>query len=150
MTWLLDTNILARAAQPGHAQHLPAVEAAAKLRLRGETLRIAPQSLYEFWVLATRPLENNGLGLSLQAARSELDRLQRFYNLLDETPAVFREWIRLVSTVEIRGKTGHDARLVAIMNLNGISRILTFNIGDFHRYPGLSVFSPEQVLQGTF
>lgn len=150
MIWLLDTNILARAAQPGHSQHLPAVEAAAKLRIRGETIRIAPQSLYEFWVLATRPLEINGLGLSLQAARAELDRFQRFYVLLDETPAVFSEWLRLVSTVDIRGKTGHDARLVAVMNLNGINHILTFNVGDFHRYPGLSVFSPEQVLQSTF
>jgi predicted nucleic acid-binding protein len=150
MIWLIDTNILARAAQPNHSQHLAAVEAVAAPRLRGEILRVAPQNLYEFGVPATRPLENNGLGFSLEEARAELARLQKFYDPLDETPEAYAEWKRIISTVEVKGKTGHDARLAAIMNVHGIKRILTFNVSDFVRYPGISVSPPDQVLQGHF
>ena len=148
MIWLIDTNILARSAQPNHSQHVAAVAVVAALRLGGDALRVAPQNLYEFWVLATRPLENNGLGLSVEDARAELARLQRLYDPLDETPAVYMEWTRLISIIEIKGKTGHDARLVAIMKVHGIDRILTFNVSDFARYPGLTVLSPDHVPQG--
>lgn len=34
----------------------------------------------------------------------------------------------------VRGKPAHDARLVAAMRLHGITRILTFNVGDYARY----------------
>jgi len=147
MNWLVDTNILARSAQPQHSQYLPALQAVASLRRAGDLLRLAPQNLYEFWVLATRPLENNGLGFSLEEARSELARLQMLYGILDETPEVYAEWTRIISAMEVRGKTGHDARLVAIMNVHRIDHILTFNTADFARYPHLNILSPSQVPQ---
>jgi hypothetical protein len=46
---LLDTNILARSAQPAHSQYQTAVDAVAVLRLQGETLCLVPQVLYEYW-----------------------------------------------------------------------------------------------------
>ena len=71
MTILLDTNILTRAAQPHHPMHQPAVDAVATLRQRGEALYLAPQNLYEFWVVATRPPGENGLGWDVVQAQSE-------------------------------------------------------------------------------
>ena len=41
------------------------------------------------------------------------------------------------------GKTTHDARLVAAMNVHGISSILTFNVQDFARYAAKSAVHPE-------
>ena len=65
---LLDTNILARSAQPGHSQYQSAIAAVDTLRLRNETLCLVPQVLYEYWVVATRPVEQNGLGMTAAEA----------------------------------------------------------------------------------
>jgi hypothetical protein len=72
---LVDTNILLRS-HPSDP-HYPAVERAlAKLRQNRQVLCIAPQNLVEFWVVATRPIENNGLGMQPAAAVAEIQRLR--------------------------------------------------------------------------
>ena len=68
MNVLLDTNILTRLAEPGHAMHQPARDAAKALQSQGHTLCIVPQNLYEFWVVCTRPIASNGLGKSAAEA----------------------------------------------------------------------------------
>jgi len=40
------------------------------------------------------------------------------------------------------GVQAHDARLVAAMNVYGVSRILTFNAQDFTRYQDMEVIRP--------
>jgi hypothetical protein len=90
MSMLLDTNILARAAQPGHPMHQLADDAVAELRRQGETLCLVPQNPYEFWVVCTRPVAQNGLGMSPAEAQAELSRLKALFTLLDETPAISR------------------------------------------------------------
>lgn len=146
MSTLLDTNILSRAAQPGHAMHQLAVDAVAELRHQGETLCLVPQNLYEFWVVCTRPAAQNGLGMSPAEAQAELSRLKALFTLLDETSAIFPQWEQLVAQYQVCGKNAHDARLAAAMMVHGLSRILTFNVGDFQRYPTLTVLEPLQVL----
>ncbi|MBY0514400.1 MAG: hypothetical protein K2P78_10865 [Gemmataceae bacterium] len=57
MTILVDTNVLLRAAEPGHGMHRAAVDAVAALRTAGHDLRVVPQVLYEFWAVShVRPL----------------------------------------------------------------------------------------------
>ena len=63
MQVLLDTNVLLRSVEPRHAQHQTSVDATDALRQRGHDLVIVPQVLYEFWSVATRPIEQNGLGM---------------------------------------------------------------------------------------
>src|SRR2546425_961657 len=43
MTWLLDTNVLLRSAQPNHTLYRDAVDATDTLIKRGETVVIIPQ-----------------------------------------------------------------------------------------------------------
>jgi predicted nucleic acid-binding protein len=43
------------------------------------------------------------------------------------------------------GKPAHDARLVAAMQVHGLTAILTFDRTGFSRYPGVEVIHPEQV-----
>ena len=43
------------------------------------------------------------------------------------------------------GKQAHDARLVAIMNTNGLTHVLTFNVNNFRAYD-VTVVSPDEVV----
>jgi predicted nucleic acid-binding protein len=149
MTFLLDTNILTRAAQPHHPMHQPAVDAVAMLRQAEEDLCLVPQNLYEFWVVATRPAGENGLGLPIARAQSDLAQLKALYRILNDTPDILPEWERLILQHEVIGKNGHDARLVAAMIIHGIDRLLTFNVADFRRYREIVALSPETILTAT-
>jgi predicted nucleic acid-binding protein len=144
MAFLLDTNILLRSLQPHHP-HCSAVERALTvLRTRDEVLHIAAQNLIEFWAVATRPQSENGLGMSVDVAFGELTVLKRLFSPLPEA-AVFDEWERLVRVHRVSGKNTHDARLVAVMKVHGITSILTFNVQDFTRYRGIAVVHPDKL-----
>ena len=147
MTVLLDTNILARAAQPGHVHHDAAVRATDVLDSRGDTPSLVPQVLYEFWAVATRPTDKHGLGFSTAEARTELSRIKRMFPLLPDVPAILPAWEELIAAYEVKGKSSHDARLVAAMRVHGINQILTINEQDFIRYPGITVLTPESILK---
>jgi hypothetical protein len=71
MNYLVATNILTRLADPPHAMHQQAVDAVALLIQQGHKLHIVAQSLYEFWVVATRPANVNGLGKTAAEALLE-------------------------------------------------------------------------------
>jgi hypothetical protein len=129
---------------------LAAVEA---LERRGCKLIVAPQCLTEFWVAATRPKgePSNGLGMSPQEARDFLAEFLSLYAFVEDTPAVFSEWFRLVQAFGVSGKPAHDARLVAVMRVHGIGRMLTFNTRHFRRYEGmgLTFLHPNDVAAGA-
>lgn len=63
--------------------------------------------------------------------------------------AVYRCWRQMLSQTMIQGTSVHDARLVALMEVNGITRILTLNISDFRRYAQVTVLTPSDVLSGN-
>ena len=132
--YLLDTNVLLRAAAPGSAHYAAAVGAIRRLLAAGEELLLAPQILVEFWSVVTRPIEVNGYGWTPKDAEANVVKLLHQFSLLPETPEVFPEWLRLVSRYEIRGKKVHDARLVAMLTTHGVTHLLTFNVGDFRPY----------------
>jgi predicted nucleic acid-binding protein len=140
--YLLDTNVLLRAAVPGSFHHVAAVQAVSTLLSRGDELLLAPQVLIEFWSVATRPLEVNGYGWS--AREAEATKLLEQFPLLPETPAVFDEWLRLVIQHAVVGKQVHDARIVAMLNVHGIANLLTLNVQDFRAY-GINAVSPETI-----
>src|SRR5579884_1088524 len=145
MRVLIDTNLLARIAEPAHPHHPIAARAVGALAGRGDTLHVVPQNFYELWVVATRPVANNGLGMSSQQAEAEIQRLRQVLDLLTDIPAIFDEWQRLVVQYDCKGKVAHDARLVAAMNVHGIRDIVTFNGSDFVRYPNIRVIDPATV-----
>lgn len=145
MAILIDTNILLRSLQPHHP-HCALVERAVRvLRTRNETLNVTAQNLIEFWAVAIRPISANGLGMTIEMASRELTVLKRLFSLLPETASIFEEWERLVATHRVSGKDAHDARIVAAMNVHGVTRIPTFNVHDFARYPHISTVHPESV-----
>jgi predicted nucleic acid-binding protein len=146
MSVLLDSNILTRLAQHTHPMHATAQGAVTALQRGGEALFIVPQNLYEFWVVATRPVAVNGLGFTAAQADAELARLEALFPLLPDTPAIFAAWRRLVAAHGVLGKNAHDARLVAAMTAHGMTHLLTFNGADFARFPGISILDPGAVV----
>ena len=103
---------------------------------------IAPQCLYEFWVVTTRPVKDNGLGYSPQRAASWLRHLKGLGLLLPENDGVYQRWETLVKDHDVKGKKGHDAHLAAWMQVHGVQSILTFNAGDFSRF-GIQMVDPR-------
>jgi|SRR5665213_1397469 len=146
MSILLDTNLLARLAQPSHSMYAAAANAVDELLKLDVILYITPQNFYEFWVVATRPEAQNGLGFTPAQAQAELARLKAIFILLDDTPAVLPQWERLVTQHQVIGKNAHDAHLVAAMLVHGINQILTFNVSDFRRYQNIVVLDPRQIV----
>jgi predicted nucleic acid-binding protein len=142
MTVLLDSNVLLRLAQATHPMHPIARAAVTSLQQAGKILHTVPQTLYEFWVVTTRPVAANGLGLTAAETDAELNRIEVLFSLLPDTPAVFAEWRRLVVHHQITGKKAHDARLVASMAVHGLTHLLTFNSADFAPYTGIVVLDP--------
>ena len=142
---LTDTNILLRSVHPHHPHYAATKSAVNTLRLRNEALCVAPQNLVEFWAVATRRRNENGLGLTTAQAANELTAIQDFFRVLPYAPEVTRAWKRIVTMRGISGKQTHDAHLVAIMQVNSVLSILTFNKSDFERYPGITVLDPTQL-----
>ena len=111
---------------------------------KGETLHFTLQNISEFWNVATRPLESNGLGFSIDLTVSEVEKIERVLTLLPDTPAIYPEWKRLVAQHSVRGAKVHDTRLVAAMNVHSVRSLLTFNSDDFVRF-GIEVLRPTSV-----
>lgn len=149
MAYLLDTSILARLANSTDVQHAIAIQSVTKLKGLGEFLHVSPQNLVEFRRVATRPVANNGLGLSCADAERLSNLYETVFPLLAETPDIFPAWKSLAQNYAVIGKQVHDARIVAICHARGISHLLTFNVGHFARFaatpPGLVVVDPKTI-----
>lgn len=137
---LLDTNLLTRMTRSQEPLATVARAAVQTLLGRGERLIVVPQNLYEFWAVATRsagppPVGRNGLGMLPAQAAQWLRFFQRRFVLLPDRSELCILWQDLVETHGITGFRAHDVRLVAAMQSYGITRLLTFNPGDFRGLP---------------
>lgn len=147
--WLIDSNVLLRVLHRAAPEHLAAREAAAILWARGDTPCVTLQSLTEFWNVSTRPATaRGGLGLSVGETQRRLRFLERHLTFLPDTDDVRLQWRHLVIAYQVQGVKVHDTRLVASMITHQVSSILTFNVGDFQRYSGITVAHPQDVVDG--
>ncbi len=64
MAYIPDSNIVLRLVNKKYPNHLNVSQTLKKLESDGETIFIIPQILVEFWVVATRPIDVNGLGMT--------------------------------------------------------------------------------------
>ena len=142
---LLDTNILLRFCNPTSPQHLEVEHALAHLRLQGHIPCLTTQNIVEFWAVATRPSEVNGLGRDTTKTQQRVEQLLNQFFLLEDTPAIFARWWELVATHEIKGKKVHDTRLVAVMQAHGVTHLLTFNTDDFKAFPNITRLHPKDI-----
>ena len=150
MRVLLDTNLLARWLNVEDRDHATAKESLRVLRQQGHVPCLVPQNLYEFWSVATRPTDANGLGMSVSEANAEIQRFAPpLFRLLRDERAILLRWQELVSKYEVKGKVAHDAQLVAAMLRHGISHLLTFNEKDFTRFAEIRTVTPQAMASGA-
>lgn len=144
--WLLDTNILLRMSKRDDPQHPMVSGALRALAAQGARLCFTSQTLGEFWNASTRPLAQNGFGLST----AETDRIarviERDFEFLPDSRDVHERWRQLLVAHEVKGVQIHDARLAASMYVHGVTHLLTVNVRDFQRFTGLHAIHPAEVV----
>ena len=96
---LTDTNILLRALFPDHPHYVLAKRALLTLRHRAEILCVTPQNIIEFWPVATRARDHNGLGLQLAQVAEEVKDIRALFRLLPGTPGILDIWNQLSLTL---------------------------------------------------
>jgi predicted nucleic acid-binding protein len=144
--YLIDTNVVMRFCNPADIQHQLAQDAVFSLLTQSNQCWLATQIIIEFWVVATRPAQVNGLGWSVKRTRSTIDQLLERFPLLEESPQIFLNWLHLVTTNRIQGKRTHDVRLIAAMIENGVNHLLTFNPSDFSGLSSITITRPQDLL----
>jgi predicted nucleic acid-binding protein len=147
--YLLDTNILLRAADTSSATHSLSNNAINQIIIDRNECVITSQVLIEFWVVATRPTDVNGLGWSISQTEYHVNDLLNNFTLLPETPDIFTNWLKLVTDHDIKGKRTHDIRLLAVMKAHDITHLLTFNPQDFIQIPEIKIVHPQEIVATT-
>lgn len=150
MKILVDSNVLCRLSREDDPQYRAARDAVDALLRQRHELVITPQVEREFWVVATRPRDRNGLGLTPSEAAKQYEKLDEVFGYQADLPGVQNEWHRLVRAYGVSGKEAHDAGHVAAMSVHGINHVLTFNVRDFDRFRDrLTILQPERVVERT-
>ena len=139
---LLDTNILVRSAD-GADPNYQTTTAAIKGCLRNKRkLCIADQTLQEFWVVATRGVHKNGLGMTPLRADRFVAQFLRLFTRLPDPPSLFDTWRAIVNQHGVTGIRSYDVRFVAFAQLHQLSGIMTFNTQDFAAF-SITLVNPK-------
>ena len=144
--YFLDTNLLVHLVDTNDPRYALVSAAALKLLQDGQELAVNSQVLIELWAVATRPVTANGLGWDISRIEQEVQYLRGRFTFLEDNVRVFENWLRLVTTFNVRGKQVHDTRLVAAMLAHGVTDLLTFNDADFKRFTSIRALNPADVV----
>ncbi|WP_337886556.1 type II toxin-antitoxin system VapC family toxin [Fischerella thermalis] len=143
--YLLDTNILLRSRDIGSPDYNLIDRTIRYLISNNHRCFITAQVLIEFWVVATRPAAVNGLGWTPEETERAVQMLINQFELLEETPDIFRIWLSLATTHKISGKRIHDLRIQAVVLAHNISHILTLNPKDFIQVEEITIVHPHSI-----
>jgi len=129
---LVDTSVLLEASNRARRQHAVALS----LLEQRERLVFPAQVPREFLVVATRPADANGLGLTLRDALESLAAFRRNVRLLPEEKPLLPTLLGLLGELSISGKKIHDAHLVAAALVHRVPAVVTLNTEDFRPFAG--------------
>jgi predicted nucleic acid-binding protein len=149
MRYLLDTGILLRLINRQSAEHEEIRRAVRTLKIQGHATVSSFQNRAEFWNVCTRPSSaRGGLGLDIDETRHRLRAIERIAPLLPDVLEVYEKWRELVCNHHVQGVQVHDAKLVALMMIHGLTHLLTLNPRDFQRFPDVAAVHPSAVVVG--
>jgi hypothetical protein len=78
----------------------------------------------------------------MSAAIADIRRFQSLFEIAHDSDRVLEQLLDLLNAYSGAGKQVHDSNLVATMLVNGVSRLLTYNVGDFQRFVPKIEFEP--------
>ena len=142
----VDTNILLTASDESRSLHREASLLLAGSVVQDLRLAVSGQVLREYLVVATRPVDANGLGLSIEAAAANVVEFLRSLNMYSETDEVSSRLRQLALAHDVNGKNLHDANIAATMEVHGIRDLVTLNADDFARFEGINIVSITDVV----
>ncbi|TVR70900.1 MAG: hypothetical protein EA427_05160, partial [Spirochaetaceae bacterium] len=128
---LADTNVYLSATDRSRENHGDAWGFLQRCTGAGIHCAVTGQILREYLVVATRPADVNGLGLSLEDALSNMTVFRGRTVFLEESEAVSRELEALVRRYGITGKRVHDANIAAVLAVYRVPYLITANRDDF-------------------
>lgn len=128
----IDTNVLVYSIAETAPFHQQARAALARDAAIGP-LAISRQVLREYLATVTRS-QTWSHALTLAEAFEDAQAFARRFVVLEDGPAVWDRLAELGRDFAFGGKQVHDTNLVATMLAYGVTRLLTFNAGDFRRF----------------
>jgi predicted nucleic acid-binding protein len=132
----IDTNVLVYARLNTSPYHRQARVRLSQLRKAGVAMSISRQVIREYLTVVTRS-QSFSTPLTSAEAVEDARQLEQLFEIADETAAVTEGLLTILDSITVGGKQIHDANIVATMQVNGISRLLTHNTGDFKRFGDL-------------
>ena len=141
---LVDTNVLLEATderRPHHRDSMALLESANSLCLTAQVVR-------EYLSVATRPVQVNGLGMSMPDALENVRQFRVFIRLLPEEKPVLPEFLKLIERVPCSGKRVHDAHLVATAIAHRVRTIVSLNRDDLTPFADdVAIRTPSEVFR---
>jgi predicted nucleic acid-binding protein len=147
MIAVLDSNVLVRVFNTDDDLHSTVRHTLRLLHYEGYSFVILPQIAGEYWSVCTRPpTSRRGLGLSIEQADDRLTRLTKRWMILEDAPGWYGEWRKQIVSARCSGRQVHDARIASVMKVHNIQTLITFNDGDFERYPHIVAINPNGLM----
>lgn len=137
---LVDTNVLLEASDEGRRLHVQSLTVFQNSLKDGVDLFLCTQVIREYLVVATRPIENNGLGMTPATAIGNIRQFRTRSSCVAETlqaGELFLEWAARFGTC---GKKLHDLQILATASTAGIDVLLTANEQDFPKPSPVAIF----------
>ena len=135
---MVDTNVLVYITVNPNPWYNVARQWLDRLFNEGFELCISSQIAREYLVVLTRGdvFEQN---FTPEEATRELDAILSVFALLDESERSVSYLSDLMQSYHIRGKSIHDANIVATMLAHGVKRLATYNSDDFRRFEEITL-----------
>ncbi len=137
----IDTNILLSATDSSRKNHDEARKLLRVIPEAGFNPIFCGQVIREYLVVATRPVEANGFGMSAGDAIHNIKQFQKRIVVYEEKRSSTEILQHLVIKHQLNGKRIHDANIAAVMITNGIKYILTDNPSDFSCFEDITAVS---------
>ena len=137
----VDTNVLIHASIGASSRHQVAVQQLEEHYQAGTEIWISRQILREFVAAVTRP-QPISPALPINIVVSEARFYEARFHIANEDAEITDRLFKLLLRIPAGGKHIHDANIVATMQANDITYLLTENTSDFTRYSGLITVVP--------
>lgn len=129
----IDTNVLVYARFREAPHHAVARFHLASAVNGRERVSISWQVIREYLAVVTR-VQGWSVPLSMTEALKDAALFTSIFHVLESGASVMAKLELLARSVSFTGRQVHDANIVATMIAHTETRLLTFNLKDFHRY----------------
>lgn len=146
MRFLIDTNVFLRFVEVDSPEFHVCDKALEAIRKSSHSACYCAQIMIEFWAVATRPRKVNGLAMSIDQVKREINDIKTVFESIPEPADMTERWQKVAAAHSVIGKQAHDARIAALMLAHGVTHLVTLNSGDFVRYRGITPITPQEVL----